>query len=333
MLSILGFILCAAIILYTGKKLSYYGDVIAEKTGLGKAWVGLVLMASVTSLPELVTGISASAIIGSADLAVGNVLGACSLNLGILALLDSLVPNRKPLFGSASQSHVLAASLGIILFVLVGFGLAMRREIVLTPWIGIGSLICISIYLFSMRLMYLYQLKSHPASPEAKQEAGYRDVNLKQTIVRFVLFSLLIIITALALPYFAENIARLTGLGETFVGTVFLAISTTLPEVAVSFSAIRMGSIDLAVGNYLGSNIFNIFILGVDELFYTKGFLIIDASAMHLLSVFSIILMSAVVIIGLIYRPQGKRYKLAWDAGLIFLIYLLNLVLIYQYTS
>ena len=80
--SFAGFIICAVIIFLAGKKLSYYGDLIAERTGLGKAWIGLILMASVTSLPELVVGISSSAIVGSADPATGDIFGSSFLSTG-----------------------------------------------------------------------------------------------------------------------------------------------------------------------------------------------------------------------------------------------------------
>lgn len=98
MSDLLGFATCAVIIFFAGKKLSFYGDLIAEKSGLGKAWIGLILMASVTSLPELMVGASSSAIVASADLAVGDIVGSCSFNLAILAMLDLFVPNRQHLF-------------------------------------------------------------------------------------------------------------------------------------------------------------------------------------------------------------------------------------------
>jgi cation:H+ antiporter len=91
-----------------------------------------------------------------------------------------------------------------------------------------------------------------------------------------------------------------------------------------------MGSLDLAVGNLLGSNLFNILILAIDDIFYTKGFILKDASPNNIISVFSAILMTAVAIIGLSFRTKGKRFLLAWDAALIFFIYIVNLILLYQ---
>ena len=80
-------------------------------------------MASVTSLPELMVGISSSAIVESADLAAGDILGSCLFNLAVLAVMDAFLPKNKPLFSHASQSHVLAAALGLILISMVGIGL------------------------------------------------------------------------------------------------------------------------------------------------------------------------------------------------------------------
>lgn len=331
MLDFLGFLLCAVVIFLAGKKLAHYGDLIADLTGLGKAWIGLILMASVTSLPELMVGISSSAIVQSADLAVGDILGSCAFNLGILALMDALVPKHKPLLGSASQSHVLAAALGLILVAMAGVGLYLPEDLIITPGIGLISISFMVIYLLSVRLLYQYNRKS--ASVASSEEHGHTpETSLKKAAAWYTLYASIIIVAAMFLPHFAERIAEQTGLGKSFVGTLFLAVSTSLPEIAVSMAAVRAGSIDLSVGNLLGSNIFNVFILFIDDLFYTKGHLLKDASDAHMISVFSVILMSAVAIIGLTYRSAAKRYLLAWDALLIFGIYVLNIALLYKMT-
>lgn len=161
-----GFMVAAALIFYAGRRLSYYGDLISKKTGMGRLWIGFILMASVTSLPELMVGISSSAIVQSADLAVGDILGSCAFNLGILALMDAFVPKNKHLFSVASPNHVLAAALGIILIAMVCFGLFLPNEIVITSWIGLTSLIFIAIYFVSIRLIYLYE-KKHAATVSA----------------------------------------------------------------------------------------------------------------------------------------------------------------------
>jgi len=332
-LYISGFILCGAIIFFAGKKLSYYGDLLAEKTGLSKGWIGLILMASVTSLPELMVGISSSAIVQSADLAIGDILGSCAFNLGILAMLDAFIPKHKPLLGLVSPNHMLNAGLGIILLSLVGFALTLPKEIVVAPWIGLSSIVFIVVYLISIRVIFKNEKKNHKTETESGQEKHGSKISLRSVISGYVVFAFIIIAAALALPFFADHIAEMTGLGKSFVGTFFLAVSTSLPEIAVSIAAVRIGSADLAVGNLLGSNIFNVFILAIDDIFYTKGLLLKDASDIHIISVLSTIMMSAVVVIGLSYRAIGKRYMLAMDAVVIFLIYLVNLLFLYHFTS
>ena len=325
-----GFILCAVIIFFAGKKLSFYGDLLAEKTGMGKAWIGLILMASVTSLPELMVGISSAAIVQSADLAVGDILGSCAFNLGILAIMDAFLPRHHTLLGTASPNHILAAALGIILISMVGVAIFLPEDIVLSSWIGMTSLSFIIVYLISIRLIYLNEMKAvNVSAGTGVQNHAHTEITLKKIVSKYVLFALIIVAAALTLPYFADKIAEDTGLGKSFVGTFFLAVSTSLPEIAVSIAAVRMGSLDLAVGNLLGSNLFNILILAIDDIFYTKGHILKDASPNNIISVFSAILMTAVAIIGLSFRTKGKRFLLAWDAALIFLIYIVNLVLLY----
>ena len=330
LVAVLAFVACAAAIFFAGGRLSRYGERIAQLSGWGSAWVGLILMASVTSLPELVVGVSSSALVGSADLAVGDVLGSCALNLLILASLDAFVPARRRLFALASPSHVLAAALGIVLLATVGVGLLVDDSLALTPWIGLSSLVFLSLYLGSVRLIFRTG-RGLPPDPSVQPpldedlspgDADTAGLGLRQVVARYSLYAGIVVVAAILLPPAAEAIARMSGLEESFVGTVFVALSTSLPELAVSLAAIRMGAIDLAVGNILGSNLFNILILAIDDVAYTDGLLLADASPSHLFTVLTTIAMSAIAIIGLTYpSARGKRFLLAGDAALMLVVY------------
>jgi cation:H+ antiporter len=324
----IGFIACAAIIFFAGKRLSYYGDLLAELTGLGKAWIGLILMAAVTSLPELMVGISSTVIIQSADLAVGDIIGSCAFNLGILSMMDIFTPKDRPLFSHVSRSHILAAAFGIILVALVGLSLFLDKDIIISPFVGLSSVSFLVVYLIAVKSIFNYQ-KSKDADIEHSQNSTGTSLTLKQVVIRYALFALIIIVIALALPYFAEHISDDTGLGKSFVGTLFLAVSTSLPEIAVSLAAIRMGSTDMAVGNLLGSNLFNVLILFLDDLFYSNGHLLKDANDVNLLSVFFVIMMSGVAVIGFIFPSREKKFFMAWDTFTIFGLYLANMILLY----
>jgi len=324
-----GFIICATIIFFAGKRLSYYGDLLSDLTGMGKAWIGLILMSAVTSLPELMVGIGSAAIVQSADLATGDILGSCAFNLGILSLMDVFTPKDRPLFSSVSKSHILAAAFGLMLVAMAGLGLYLGVDLVITPFIGMTSISFAVVYIIAIKSIYNYQ-KSNPAVIMEAHQVEEGDLSLRQVIQRYVFFALIIIVTALALPYFAEHIAEATGLGRSFVGTLFLAASTSLPEIAVSLAAVRMGAVEMAVGNLLGSNIFNIFILFLDDLFYTKGHLLKDSSDANLVSVFFVILMTGTAIIGFIFPSKQKKTLMAMDTLVIFLLWVINMMLLYK---
>ncbi|MCL6461493.1 cation:H+ antiporter [Flavobacterium micromati] len=332
LLTILGFLLCAAVIFFSGTKLAHYGDQMAELTGMGKAWFGLIMMASVTSLPELFVGISSASIIESADFAVGDVLGSCAFNLAILSLLD-VFSKKTSLFSVASQSHVLAGALGVVLFSFVGIGLFLPYDFKLIDWIGVSSIVFIAFYLISIKLVYQYD-KGHPTPsiPSKLLELQNR-TSIKKVIFWYTLNALVVIVAALVLPHFVEQISNQTGLNKSFTGTILLAASTSLPEVAVSIAAIKIGAIDMAVGNLLGSNLFNIFILAIGNFFYRKGHILVDASESHIVSVFSIITMTAIAIIGLTYRSKSKAFFLAWDTLLIVIMFIFNMVILYKLSS
>ncbi len=323
--SIIGFLVLAFIIFFSGKRLSIYGDMISEYSGFGKAWFGLIMMAAVTSLPELAVGISSVAVVGSADLAIGDVIGSCVFNLFILSLLDAFMP-AQPLFSKASGNHILAAALSIILIALVGMGMFLPQNIILIEWIGISSFIFIVVYFLSIRIIFRNEQRIRL---KTLVEPHIPNISLKKAILYYILNAIVVVSAAFILPGIAEKISVQSGLGESFVGTLFLAASTSLPEAAVSLSAIRIGAVDLAVGNLIGSNIFNILILAIDDIFYTKGPLLKYVSDENIISIFSVIIMSSICIAGLTFRIERKRFLMAWDTLLISLMYIANLLLLY----
>lgn len=326
----IGFVICTTVIVYSGTKLSKYGDIIAEKTGLGRAWIGVVLMASITSLPELVTGLSSVTYANLPDIAVGDVLGSCVFNMLILAILDA-VHKPMPVATKAHQGHVLSAAFGILLLSIVCISLFLIGNISPIGWIGPYSLLFIVIYLFAMRMVFSYEKrKIAEFLKEIAVELKYEDVSMKVAVLHYGINALVVIIAAIFLPKIGEGIAESTGLGQTFVGNIFIAVSTSLPEVVVSIAAVRMGAVDLAIGNLFGSNIFNIFILAIDDIFFLKGPLLSYTSPNHIISALSAMAMTTIAIIGLTYRAEKKRLFLAWDSMGILMVYTSNLLLLYM---
>lgn len=326
----LGFIVCTSAIVYAGIRLSRYGDIIAEKTGLGRTWIGVALMASVTSLPELVTGISSVTYAGVPDIAVGDVLGSCVFNMLIFAMLDA-VHRPMPLSARAHHGNVLSGGFGILLLGTVAVSLFLGNRILPLGWIGVYSLFFVVIYFVAMRSVFAYEKrKVAEFMKELAVELRYKDISTKTAVLNYLINAVIVIVAAVFLPKIGEGIAEATGLGQTFVGNIFIALSTSLPEVVVSITAVRMGAIDLAIGNLFGSNIFNILILAIDDFFFIKGPILSFASPNHMLSALSAIAMTTIGIIGLTYRAEKKYFFLAWDAMGIVLVYVTNLMLLYM---
>src|SRR5687767_12306210 len=154
-LDIIGFAICSAFITFSGTALSKQGNKLAEITGISKAWIGLILMAAITSLPELVTGISAIAVVKAPDLAVGNVFGSCAFNLLILSLLDLFV--QKPLISLVKTSHLVAAAFSIILLAVAGVAFSFNAEFPSILWFSPMSIILLAVYGLSIRSIFIFE--------------------------------------------------------------------------------------------------------------------------------------------------------------------------------
>ncbi|HSB32196.1 MAG TPA: hypothetical protein VLD55_11395 [Candidatus Sulfobium mesophilum] len=325
----LQFIVCTAAIVLSGRKLSRYGDVIAEKTGIGRTWIGVVLMATVTSLPELVTGISSVTYANVPDIAIGDVLGSCVFNMLILALLDALY-KPMPISTKAHHGHILSAGFGILLLSVVAISLSFGKSLPSFGWIGLYSLFFVITYSIAMRLVYAYEKRQLAEFiKELAVELKYKDISINTAVFHYFMNAAIVIIAAIFLPKIGGSIASATGLGQTFVGNILIAISTSLPEVVVSISAVRIDAVDLAIGNLFGSNIFNVFILAIDDIFFTRGPILSFANPAHIISALSAICMTAIAVIGLTYRAERKSLFMAWDSIGIMLVYVSNVTLLY----
>lgn len=135
---------------------------------------------------------------------------------------------------------------------------------------------------------------------------------------------------ASALPFIGDRLALQTGLGRSFVGTVFIAVATTLPELTVSLSALRIGAVDMAIANLFGSNMFNITIIAIDDIFYVRAPILTAVSVNHVVSGFMAALMTGIAVVGITYRLKKKTVlRLGWDALALLFAYIVNILLLY----
>ena len=323
---------CALLIALAGWRLSLYGDVIAEKTGLSGTWIGVVLLASVTSLPELATGLSAVTAAGAPNIAVGDVLGSCVFNLAILVVLD-FIHRGESIYTKAGQGHILSAGFGVLLLGFIGFSLLLAQKMdgPSLAHVGIYSPAIVVLYLLSMRVVFSYEKRQMAAYAEEAAER-YPQLTLSQAIARYALAALVVVGAGTWLPFIGRDIAGLYNWHASFVGTLFIAAATSLPELAVTLSAMRLGALDMAIANLLGSNLFNLLILAIDDAFYLNGPLLSHVSATHAVSVMSALAMTGAVIVGLLYRPPGRLFRtVGWISILLLLVYMLNAYVLFRF--
>lgn len=326
------FLICVATIGVAGTQLTRYGDAIADKTGLGGTWIGLVLLATVTSLPELAAGISAVTIADVPDIAAGDIFGSCAYNLLILVLLDYL-QRGTPLYAHAGRNHILSAGFGIIMLGFTGFSLMLSQ--LGSSWsflhIGIYTPIILMLYIVTMRTVFLHE-KANVASFTDKEPDQYPGRSLQDLALRYAIVAAFVVAAGIWLPHIAADIAEQMGWTQSFVGTLFAALATSLPELVVTIAAVRIGAVDMAIGDLLGSNIFNILILAIDDIFYWKAPLFESISQIHLTSAISAMTMTGAAIVGLYFRSRFQLFnRLAWASLFMLAIYVINAFVLYSH--
>jgi cation:H+ antiporter len=320
---------CTAVIFFSGTRLSTSADAIAEKTGMGRTWIGVILLASITSLPELITGASSVLIYDLPNITTGDLLGSCMFNLLILAILD-VRRSRAPISSLAHQGQVLTAAFGILLLGGTTISILSAERMPSLGWIGVNSFALLLLYLLAMRVVFRYEKKRLAEFlTEVAQEARYGEISKQRAYLRLVFYGAMITLAATFLPRIADAIATRTGLGDTFVGSIFVAISTSLPEVVVSRAALKIGAVDLAVGNILGSNLSNIAILAIDDFLYWKGPLVQRMSAANAITAVGAMIMTGITMIALVYRSQKRVLLFPWESLGIYAVFALTSLLLF----
>lgn len=313
---------CATAILAAGARLARYGDAIAHHTGLGGSWIGLVLMATVTSLPELMTGISSVTVAGVPDIAVGNVLGACVLNLAMLVILDAL-HRKASIYSVASQGHVLGAAFSVVMLGVVAFGILSSRQLDLRiGHVGAVSLALFGLYAVAIRSIFHYERGVRAAAAAEEQPPA---LTLRQAAWRYAAAAAVVVGAALWLPFAASAVAAGMGWSQSFVGTLLVALATTLPELTVTVASVRIGALDMAIGNLVGSNLFNLALLAVDDVFYVDGVLLAATDPEHALSAVAAAVMTGALIVALVARPTARLLNaIGWTSVLFAFVYFVN---------
>ncbi|MCZ6651653.1 MAG: hypothetical protein O7D91_01305 [Planctomycetota bacterium] len=337
-------LLCGLIISVAGARLTRLADRISDILNLGKAWVGLLLLAGITSLPEVVTG-GTAVTIGQPNLAFGNIFGSCMFNVAIIVILDGLMRSGTVL-RVANPSHSLSSSMGIVLIALAVLGMTLVQQAAdaespVSPEV-MEAVLCVLLagaYVACMRLSFRFEQQLQNGEQIALAKTA--DQQVRRIYISFAILSVILIIVTIWLTRTADvlqdhPIGLLGGrtLGATFVGVFFLAAATSLPEIVTSITAVRIGQVDLALGNIFGSNMFNIAVIPMLKVFSLLNgqTMLMDPTNFavqgHTIAGLFAILITGVAVAGLVYRTKRRLFHFGIDSVLIGVIYLVGMYIL-----
>lgn len=306
------FIVSAAVITYAGWRLTRAVDAIADRTGIGRAFLGMILVATVTSLPELSTGVSAITVANAPDIAVGDIFGSCVFNLLLFVLADATA-RRKAFYGALSSSHALSASASLILLGVAVLAITTPAVAGLSlGHVGAGSIALAVLYLGAARLLYAVDVRAAPAADEADAHPG---VSLRAAIVQCVLAGAAVTLAGTLIAVSADRISEGAGISQSSMGVLVVGAATSLPEVVAVLAAIRLNAYDLAAGNLLGSNLFNMLVLVVDDVVYLDGPLLQGVSPALAGTAVVAMMMTGVFMAALHFVRRAEPSKVDWGIG------------------
>jgi cation:H+ antiporter len=320
------FIGTSVIVVYAAVKLAEYGDVISVRTNLGGLFVGTVLLAGATSLPELITSVTSFSL-GVPNLAAGNFFGSNMVNMFVLALVD-LLNHQVPLLRGQAITQTLTAALAAALMTVATI-FVLADVTVLIGWVSVESLILIILYFAGV---WLIQQEgkltgSSPVQAQAVVKEGFP--SLRRGIAGFTISAAALLLVVPQMVQASADIAAQTGLGESFVGTALLSVVTSLPELLAALAAVRLGAMELAVGNLFGSSVFNMLAVGLADFFYLDGGFINDISNDFALVGLLGLLLTIMALLGNLARIERRILFVELDAVAIVVTYLLGMYLLF----
>lgn len=331
--TLLGLIASGAAVIAAGSVLARAGDTISAHTGLGGLWIGSLLLATATSLPELATDIAAVRM-GLPDLAAGDLFGSSMSNMLILAIL-TLMPGSD-LFGKAALSNAPLIALAMTLTACAGIIVLAGPEVSFLR-VGPGSWLLAIVYLTGIRLVLRRRGTAGDSDDPGRDGEGPRSdpqprpdqPSIRRAGFIFAAASVVILFAAPLFASAAGDLAELTGLHASFVGTWLLGFSTSLPELATTIPAVRMRAYDLAVGNLFGSSAFNMTMFVPLDIAQGDQPLLNAVEPVHVVSAIVAIVLMAIALAGILTRTESRSSLLRPSGTMMISVYFAGLVLVY----
>ncbi len=316
------FILLLVLIYIFGSRASRSADAIAEKRGLARAFMGVVFISAVTSFPELFTGISAVTTVHSPNIAFGEILGSCIFNLLIIAIAELIFRKRK-LYQLSGKLNFLPLGFSLILIAILTFAISLKLKLSIFK-VSIMSVLILIFYFVFLRIIF------QERRADVQEEVEYKKRGIKKETLSFVVSALIIIAVGWYLPVVGKELAQIMHWNDSFVGVIFLALVTSFPELVVSIAAVKIGAVEMFIGNIAGSNLFNIAIIFFVDLFHRPGEVFGYVSDKHISVGVIAVLMSFIIFFALVRQSSYKIFNfISINAVIIIFLYIVTLFTVY----
>lgn len=316
-----------------GTKLARYVDDIGERTGMGQAFLGIALLGVTTSLPEIATTLT-GAVIGNAPLVTGNLFGGIAMQVALLAIVDATVVRGALTYAAPRPVLLFQGVMLVMLLAIALVGIALREPVALAG-VGLTSVVVMLVYLVTVHVTSnpKYLPRWRPIAPAGGETRSRKSRRVRQSAARLysrtVLAAVVILIAGWLLASVGDAMGRQTDLGPTFVGVVFVAISTSLPELSTTLTAAREGHYEMAISNILGTNCLSIALLLPADIAYADGAILATSDRATVLAIAMGLIVTAIHLLGLLERRNRTVLGMGVDSLAIICVYVMSLVGIY----
>lgn len=316
------FALAAALVWGAATRLTRSLDAIGRRTGLGQAFVGMLLLGGITSLPEL-ANIITSAVTDNPRLGINNVLGSAAINVTLIAIADAFIGRDAVTSVVAKPSTLMMGTLGMLL--LISLAVLIVTGDVLVLGIGVGALVifALSIGFFALAAGYddraAWTVQDPPDAIDESDSGA--EMALSSLVIRAAIAAAAIFAAGYVLSQVGDALAEQTGLGSGMVGFALIGLATSLPELGTIVTALRIRRYEMAFAQVFGTNFVNISLIVAADIAFPGGPVINELGPFEIVSALLGAILAGILLVGLLERRNPRIMRMGYDSLLVMLLF------------
>ncbi|MEX0658187.1 MAG: hypothetical protein WD080_03555 [Egibacteraceae bacterium] len=322
------FLLAAVVIAFTGSRLALVVDRLADRSGLGEAIAGAVLLGGATSLAGLVVSIVAAAS-NEPSVAISNSVGGIAVQTAFIVVLDVAYRGVNLEHAAASITNLFSSLLMITLLATAVLGAAAPP----TTLLGVHPATMILVLIYGYGLRISRQINEEPMwRPRITQDTSVDEPEdpaegegVSALWGRFVMLAVVVALSGWVIGRAGLSLVAATGLSGTLVAVAFTSVATSLPELVTGLAAVRAGALTLAVGGIIGGNTFDTLFIAASDVVYQEGSLYAAMVPSDLFAIGWTMLLTGILGAGLVRRQQ---WRIGFEGVAILVLYVAGLVVL-----